>query len=207
MGRLSSSAAPSFHTGAGALPRSPPVKSVASGRTLGATPAGAPRSPAASNEHLMPTANRRRPDPLDPDVDLDGYSSDELEETVFGPDPSRPRERAPRRRTASRPAAPRATKFCHACATTLDARAELCPGCGVRQPTGYAPTTDKSRVAAALIAFFLGWFGGQKFYLGRPGAGILCVLFFWTTIPSLIGLYDAIVLLTMSDERFAQRYG
>lgn len=30
-------------------------------------------------------------------------------------------------------------KYCHACATVLDARAELCPKCGVRQPVAPSP--------------------------------------------------------------------
>ena len=159
----------------------------------------------------MPTANRRRSDPLDPDANLDGYSSDELEETIFGPDPEKPRERAPRRRNAPRVAAPRANKFCHACATTLDARAEICPDCGVRQPTGRRTSeSDRSRTVAALLALAslpLGGIGLHKFYLGNVAAGVLCVLFFWTGIPWLVSLFNLISLLRMSDERFAERYG
>lgn len=159
----------------------------------------------------MPTVARRRPDPLDPDADLDGFTSDELEESLFGADPARPRRPAPRRAAARdvvRSAAP-ATKFCHACASTLDARAELCPHCGVRQPgvRGYVPRSDKSRVTAALLALFVGWIGGHKFYLGRPGAGIFFLVFFWTAIPSLLALVDFVVLLTMTDERFDETYG
>lgn len=159
----------------------------------------------------MPTANRRRPDPLDPDVNLDGYTSDELEETVFGPDPERPRDRTPRRRSAPRAQAPPATKFCHACAATLDARAELCPSCGVRQPgTRRAAESDRSRTIAALMALaslLLGGIGLHKFYLGNTAAGVLCVLFFWTGIPWLVSLFNLVSLLRMSDERFTERYG
>jgi TM2 domain-containing membrane protein YozV len=155
----------------------------------------------------MPTVDRRRPDPLDPDADLDGFTSDELEESLFGADPDRPRRPAPRR-AASRPAAP-ATKFCHACASTLDARAEICPDCGVRQPAlrRRAPHADRSRFTAALLAFFVGAFGVHKFYLGRTGAGIAYLLFFWTAIPAFLGFVDFIILLTMTDERFDEKYG
>jgi hypothetical protein len=38
-----------------------------------------------------------------------------------------------------------------------------------------APTdvSDKSRLAAFLLAFFTGMFGGHRFYLGKVGSGIL----------------------------------
>ena len=64
----------------------------------------------------------------------------------------------------------------------------------------------KDRITAMFIAFFLGSFGGQYFYLGKTGRGIACLLLFWTFIPSLIGLYHTIIWLMMSDEDFNNEY-
>lgn len=65
----------------------------------------------------------------------------------------------------------------------------------------------KSRIVAFLLAWFIGGIGGHKFYLGRGGQGILYLLFFWTFIPAIIAFVEGIVYLTMSDERFWQKYG
>jgi TM2 domain-containing membrane protein YozV len=65
----------------------------------------------------------------------------------------------------------------------------------------------KSRIAAALFAFFLGGFGGHKFYLGQVGLGILYLVFFWTFIPAIVAFIEFILLLAMSDETFNQKYG
>jgi TM2 domain-containing membrane protein YozV len=64
----------------------------------------------------------------------------------------------------------------------------------------------RNKTTAALLAFFLGGFGGQFFYLGRVGAGIASILFCWTFIPCIIALYHTIKFLTMSDEAFNQEY-
>lgn len=64
----------------------------------------------------------------------------------------------------------------------------------------------KSKIAAGLLAFFVGGLGIHKFYLGRPGAGILMLLFCWTYIPAFIAFIDGIVLLCSSDESFQQKY-
>ncbi|WP_426060704.1 NINE protein [Hymenobacter sp. B1770] len=64
----------------------------------------------------------------------------------------------------------------------------------------------KDRITAMFIAFFLGSFGGQYFYLGKTGRGIACLLLFWTFIPSVIGLYHTIIFLMMSDEDFNNEY-
>ena len=103
-------------------------------------------------------------------------------------------------------------KFCHACGRSIDARAEICPLCGVRQPMVYAPplaviSSGRNRIAAALFAFFLGSFGVHKFYLGKVGQGILYLVFFWTAIPALIGFIEGIIYLTKSDEEFWAEYG
>lgn len=97
-------------------------------------------------------------------------------------------------------------KYCHACAAVLDARAVVCPKCGVAQ-TVAAADGRKERITAALLAIFLGGVGAHKFYLGKTGSGILYLLFCWTLIPALIGLIEGLVYLSMSDQRFAEKYG
>lgn len=103
-------------------------------------------------------------------------------------------------------------KFCSDCGDTIKAKAEICPRCGVRQlaaPLSFGNTAPngKSKVAAALLAFFLGGFGAHKFYLGQIGRGILYLVFFWTFIPAIIAFIEFIIFLTMSDESFNQKYG
>lgn len=67
--------------------------------------------------------------------------------------------------------------------------------------------SDKNKVAAGVLAFFLGGIGVHKFYLNQAGIGILYLVFSWTFIPALIAFIDAIILLTMSDENFNRKYG
>lgn len=65
----------------------------------------------------------------------------------------------------------------------------------------------KSRLAAILLAFFLGGFGVHKFYLGQIVAGIFYLLFCWTFIPAIIAFIEFIIYICMSDEEFAKKYG
>ncbi len=60
----------------------------------------------------------------------------------------------------------------------------------------------KNKVAAGLLAIFLGGIGVHKFYLGKIGMGVLYIIFCWTYIPALIGLVEGIIYLTQSDEAF-----
>ncbi len=64
----------------------------------------------------------------------------------------------------------------------------------------------RNRIAAALIAFFLGPLGIHKFYLGENVAGILYLIFSWTFIPSLFAFFDFIGLLLTNDEAFNAKY-
>ncbi len=66
--------------------------------------------------------------------------------------------------------------------------------------------TTKNRVVAALLAIFLGTFGIHKFYLGRPVQGVIYLLFFWTFLPGLIGFFEGIIYLLMSDKSFEAKY-
>lgn len=97
------------------------------------------------------------------------------------------------------------SKYCPGCAKSLHISARICPDCGAPQ-AGFA-MGQKSRVAAALLALFLGGLGFHKFYLGRVGWGVVYLLFCWTLIPGLVAFIEAIVYLTMSDEAFTAKYG
>ncbi len=103
-------------------------------------------------------------------------------------------------------------KFCSDCGAAIKVRAEICPKCGVRQmpaPSllGAVAPNGKNRIAAALLAFFLGGFGIHKFYLGQIGLGIVYLLFCWTFIPAVVAFIEFILLLVMSDAEFNRKYG
>jgi hypothetical protein len=99
---------------------------------------------------------------------------------------------------------PSTTTFCHACGSTIDARAEICTKCGVRQRT--SSSAGRNRISAALFALLLGGLGAHKFYLGNPGLGVLYLLFCWTFIPSVVALIEGIMFLSMSDQDFVAKY-
>lgn len=65
----------------------------------------------------------------------------------------------------------------------------------------------KNRTVAILLALFLGGIGAHKFYLEKPGMGILYLLACWTFVPLIISIIEAFAFLLMSDESFQARYG
>lgn len=64
----------------------------------------------------------------------------------------------------------------------------------------------KTKSTAAMIAFFLGGIGGQHFYLGNAGTGMFYAMFFWTGIPLVIGLFQAISFASMDERKFNAIY-
>jgi TM2 domain-containing membrane protein YozV len=64
----------------------------------------------------------------------------------------------------------------------------------------------KSKVVAALLAFFLGGIGIHRFYLGQMGLGIMYLLFCWTFIPSVIAFLDGIIFLAVDSSTFDAKY-
>lgn len=101
--------------------------------------------------------------------------------------------------------------FRRGCGQPIHVLAVTCPHCGAPQKTVLRERSpskgSKSRATAAILAFLLGGLGAHKFYLGQIAAGILYLLFFWTLIPGIIAFIEFIILLTMSDETFHEKYG
>jgi TM2 domain-containing membrane protein YozV len=64
----------------------------------------------------------------------------------------------------------------------------------------------RNKTTATLLALFLGGVGGHKFYLGKTREGVFFILLVWTLIPAFIAIYDMIVLLSMSQKTFDQKY-
>ncbi len=66
----------------------------------------------------------------------------------------------------------------------------------------YYEIRPSKRTTAGIFALLLGTFGVHRFYMGYTGLGILYLLFCWTGIPTILGLIEGIIYLTISDEEF-----
>jgi TM2 domain-containing membrane protein YozV len=67
------------------------------------------------------------------------------------------------------------------------------------------PSSTKSKTTSSLLAFFLGIFGIQFFYLDLWGWGIFSILFCWTYIPFLVGIVLGIQWHLMSEKEFQHK--
>jgi TM2 domain-containing membrane protein YozV len=102
---------------------------------------------------------------------------------------------------------------CPECNKEISNRASSCPNCGcpiVKQQNMSQPIApqqeQKSRSTAILLSLLLGGIGAHKFYVDKPGAGVVYLLFCWTFIPAIFGLIEAIQYASMSNEVFQQKY-
>ena len=92
--------------------------------------------------------------------------------------------------------------YCVKCGTVIRAGQTKCPKC-------FTPVTEfssKSKVTAGLLAFFLGGLGVHRFYLGQWW-GLAYLFFYWTFIPSIVSLIEAIVFWSTSQETWDKKYG
>jgi TM2 domain-containing membrane protein YozV len=60
-------------------------------------------------------------------------------------------------------------------------------------PKRVVKSVNKSKYE--LLALFMGWVGLHKFYAGKCISGIFYALFFWTTIPAYLSIFDFIIAL------------
>jgi TM2 domain-containing membrane protein YozV/Tfp pilus assembly major pilin PilA len=90
---------------------------------------------------------------------------------------------------------------CNACKKEIHSSASTCPHCGApRRSSRY-----KSKTVAALFAFFLGGFGGHRFYLGQWW-GIFYLFFFWLWIPGLVAFCEFIYFLICDARKWDEKY-
>lgn len=94
-------------------------------------------------------------------------------------------------------------KYCSSCGKPIKTAAVICPNCGVKNTN---LKSERNKVVAGLLGIFLGGLGIHKFYLGKTGAGIVYLVFFWTFIPAIVGFIEGIMYLTSSDEKFNLKY-
>lgn len=118
-------------------------------------------------------------------------------------------------------------KFCPNCGADTNPAAIVCVKCGASTKGGAARGSggadgsggSKNKIAAGLLAIFLGGLGIHKFYLGftLPGLVFLLtntfglILTIWMLcIPNfalgIIALIEGIIYLTKSDEEFERLY-
>ena len=111
---------------------------------------------------------------------------------------------------------------CLTCGTPIKdqwAARGYCADCEGTEATGYlvrpSPGTrqfpvhswpKKSRSVSVGLALVLGGIGAHKFYLDKPGMGVLYMLFFWTGIPSIIGIFEAVKYIRMDEDEFHRRF-
>jgi TM2 domain-containing membrane protein YozV len=78
------------------------------------------------------------------------------------------------------------------------------------QPASREPVTDRNKIVAAVLAFFLGTLGIHRFYLGRTGSGIVMLVMTITVVGMLVtvpwAFIDMIRYLVMPEREFASRY-
>ena len=58
----------------------------------------------------------------------------------------------------------------------------------------------KNKTLGGVLAIFTGTIGLHKFYMGQWKQGLVYLLFFWTGVPTVLGIMDGARLLTQAAE-------
>jgi len=101
-----------------------------------------------------------------------------------------------------------AEKYCENCGASIEARAVICPKCGV--PIGpykkllemRENSSDKSRLVALLFVWFFGMLGIHRFYVNRVGSGVLWLLTF-----GLFGVGVLVDIILIASGKFTDKEG
>jgi TM2 domain-containing membrane protein YozV len=89
----------------------------------------------------------------------------------------------------------------------LSAIAEFNPAPAYGAPVGaVAVPGKKDKTVAGILGILLGWAGAHHWYLGNYLQAALYLVFFWTGIPSVLGLVEGIIYLTAPEDRFQRNY-
>lgn len=98
--------------------------------------------------------------------------------------------------------------YCPQCGDTMDPDQRYCTNCGwdaeapddappaapPESPRDLGPASNKNRLTALLLCALIGWLGLHRFYIGRPGSGVV-----WLLTLGFLGvgvIYDAVMLAT-----------
>ncbi|MDR1811214.1 MAG: NINE protein [Candidatus Fibromonas sp.] len=90
-------------------------------------------------------------------------------------------------------------KFCSSCGAAVKIAAEICPKCGVRQN---AEKNGSNWTVLLYLSFWLGFFGVDRFYVGKIGSGIIKLL----TLGGL-GIWWLIDLFVIAGGKFTDASG
>lgn len=101
---------------------------------------------------------------------------------------------------------------CPECQREISEQATSCPHCGmpIRAQSALQPpivtVSRESRSLAIALACILGGIGAHKFYLNKPGMGVIYLLFCWTFIPAIVGFIEGLTYCFVSEYEFDQQY-
>lgn len=104
--------------------------------------------------------------------------------------------------------------YCRDCGKEISANALACPHCGAQQKITSNSVTEKNKIVAFLMAWFLGLLGIHKFYLGEHTQGIIIMLMGtvgWLLLfPGIIAacwaFIDGLLYLTSHQKEFDAKY-
>ncbi len=91
-------------------------------------------------------------------------------------------------------------KYCANCGKEVSSDAAVCLSCGVAIKNTSDKDIGDKKIVAGILALLLGGVGIHNFYLGETKKGIFKLLLFWTGIPAILALIDAIKIFTGSYE-------